>query len=166
VIGPASVRRTAAQTGFREEAVEKVLYLAAILERLSGHPDLRGAWVLKGGTALNLCHLDVPRLSVDVDINYIGHRDLEAMKAARPAFERAVVACCERKGCQVRRARRVLVRGLDRAGRPIEVEGEDLLARIFQHELDHLNGVLFVDRLSPAKRDILLRKLKKALPDR
>jgi len=64
---------------------------------------------------------------------------------------------------EVRRARRVLVRGLDRAGRPIEVEGEDLLARIFQHELDHLNGVLFVDRLSPAKRDILLRKLKKAI---
>jgi len=67
---------------------------------------------------------------------------------------------------EVRRARRVLVRGLDRAGRPIEVEGEDLLARIFQHELDHLNGVLFVDRLSPAKRDILLRKLKKAIRPR
>jgi len=66
----------------------------------------------------------------------------------------------------VRRARRVLVRGLDRNGRPIEVEGEDQLARIFQHELDHLNGVLFVDRLSPAKRDILLRKLKKAFRDR
>jgi peptide deformylase len=62
---------------------------------------------------------------------------------------------------EVRRARRVLVRGLDRDGRPIQVEGEDLLARIPQHEIDHLNGVLFVDRLSPAKRDILLRKLKK-----
>ncbi len=63
---------------------------------------------------------------------------------------------------EVRRARRVLVTGLDRNGRPIQIEGEDLLARIFQHEIDHLNGVLFVDRLSPAKRDILLRKLKKA----
>jgi len=62
---------------------------------------------------------------------------------------------------EVRRARRVRLRGLDRNGRPLEVEGEDLLARIFQHELDHLNGVLFVDRLSPAKRDILLRKLRK-----
>jgi peptide deformylase len=62
---------------------------------------------------------------------------------------------------KVRRDRRVLVRGLDRNGRPIQVEGEDLLARILQHEIDHLNGVLFVDRLSPAKRDILLRKLKK-----
>jgi len=67
---------------------------------------------------------------------------------------------------EVRRARRVLVRGLDRTGRPLEVEGQDLLARIFQHELDHLNGVLFVDRLSPAKRDILTRKLKKAFLER
>jgi len=67
---------------------------------------------------------------------------------------------------EVRRARRVLLRGLDRKGRPVEVEGEDLLARIFQHEMDHLNGVLFVDRLSPAKRDILLRKLKKTFRDR
>jgi len=65
----------------------------------------------------------------------------------------------------VRRARRVLLRGLDRHGRPLEIEGEDLLARIFQHEMDRLNGLLFVDRLSPAKRDILLRKLKKAFLD-
>jgi len=66
---------------------------------------------------------------------------------------------------EVRRARRVLLRGLDREGRPIEVEGHDLLARIFQHEMDHLNGLFFVDRLSPAKRDILVRKLKKAFLD-
>jgi len=62
----------------------------------------------------------------------------------------------------VRRARRIVLRGLDREGRPLEVEGHDLLARIFQHEMDHLNGLFFVDRLSPAKRDILVRKLKKA----
>jgi len=69
VIGPAAVRRVAAETGFREEAVEKVLYLTAILGRLRTHPDLRNAWVLKGGTAINLFHLGVPRLSVDIDIN-------------------------------------------------------------------------------------------------
>ena len=62
---------------------------------------------------------------------------------------------------EVRRARRIVLRGLDREGRPLEVEGHDLLARIFQHEMDHLNGLFFVDRLSPAKRDILVRKLKK-----
>lgn len=66
---------------------------------------------------------------------------------------------------EVRRARRVLLRGLDRQGKPLEVEGRDLLARIFQHEMDHLNGLFFVDRLSPAKRDILARKLKKAFLD-
>jgi peptide deformylase len=65
----------------------------------------------------------------------------------------------------VRRARRIVLRGLDREGRPLEVEGQDLLARIFQHEIDHLNGLFFVDRLSPAKRDILVRKLKKAFAD-
>jgi peptide deformylase len=62
---------------------------------------------------------------------------------------------------EVRRSRRVFVRGLDRNERPMEIEAHDLLARILQHELDHLNGILFVDRLSPAKRYLLLRKLKK-----
>ncbi len=62
---------------------------------------------------------------------------------------------------EVVRTHRVLLRGFDRDGKPVELEGEDLLARIFQHEMDHLNGLFFVDRLSPAKRDILHRKLKK-----
>jgi peptide deformylase len=62
---------------------------------------------------------------------------------------------------EVRRAYRVLLRAVDRNGNPFEVEGQGLLARIFQHEMDHLNGLFFVDRLSPAKRDILTRKLKK-----
>ena len=66
----------------------------------------------------------------------------------------------------VRRARRVLLRGLDRNGGPLEIEAEDLLARIFQHEVDHLNGVLFVDRLSPAKRLLLKPRLKKAFGTR
>lgn len=103
VIGPMAVRRVAAETGFREEAVEKAFYLSAILGRLRTHPELRGAWVLKGGTAINLFHLDVPRLSVDIDINYIGQAELKGMQAARPGFERALQACCEREGCQVRR---------------------------------------------------------------
>lgn len=63
---------------------------------------------------------------------------------------------------EVRRARRVLLRGVDREGAPLEIEAEELLARIFQHEMDHLNGLFFVDRLSAAKRLLLGRKLKKA----
>ncbi|MGH9316312.1 MAG: nucleotidyl transferase AbiEii/AbiGii toxin family protein [Thermoanaerobaculia bacterium] len=97
------MRRTASATGFREDVVEKVLYLDAILNRLARHPELQSAWVLKGGTALNLFFLDVPRLSVDIDVNYVGTADLSKMQAARPRFEAAVAACCEREGCAVRR---------------------------------------------------------------
>lgn len=64
---------------------------------------------------------------------------------------------------EVPRCERVLVRGYDRHGRNIEVEGTGLLARILQHEIDHLDGLLFIDHLSPAKRAIIRRRLKKLL---
>ncbi len=61
----------------------------------------------------------------------------------------------------VARADRVRVRFLDRAGALQEIEGEGLLARCLQHEIDHLNGVLFVDHLSALKRTLILRRLAK-----
>lgn len=103
MIGPARIRQVATATGFREEIVEKVLYLEAILDQLCRHPDLEGKWTLKGGTALNLFWMNVPRLSVDIDINYVGEADLAGMQAERSRFEAAVSACCEREGCAVRR---------------------------------------------------------------
>lgn len=98
------VARVAAETGFRSEMVEKVLRLCGILDRLDRHELTKGTWVLKGGTALNLLYLDVPRLSVDIDVNFVGSVDVEGMRQARPDFERALTACCEREGCAVRRA--------------------------------------------------------------
>jgi len=62
---------------------------------------------------------------------------------------------------KVERARQVLVRGMDLKGREVEVLAEGLFARILQHEIDHLNGILFVDHLHPAKRLLLSGKLKK-----
>ena len=62
---------------------------------------------------------------------------------------------------KVSRPYRVVVRGLDLEGRAVEVEGEDLLARALCHEIDHLDGVLFVERLSPLKRKLVKSKLKK-----
>jgi peptide deformylase len=58
------------------------------------------------------------------------------------------------------RARSVRLRGLDLDGRPLELEGEGLLARIFQHETDHLNGHLYVDRLDEAGRRDVMRQLR------
>ena len=62
---------------------------------------------------------------------------------------------------KVKRAYRVLLRGLDREGKEIRIEGEGLLARLFQHEVDHINGLLMVERFSSLKKDIFYRKFKK-----
>lgn len=64
---------------------------------------------------------------------------------------------------KVTRAQRVVVRGLDSDGAPITLEGESLMARMLQHEIDHLEGRLFVDRLSPLKRSLYLKRLKKRI---
>jgi peptide deformylase len=66
---------------------------------------------------------------------------------------------------KVKRAARVKVRAKDRTGKPFEIEAEGLMAKALQHEIDHLNGILFVDRLSPLKRNIFRRKFKKALAE-
>ena len=73
------VEQVARESGFRADAVEKVLRLCGILVRLSGHPTTRGMWRLKGGTALNLLHLDVPRMSVDIDLNFTGAVDRDVV---------------------------------------------------------------------------------------
>jgi peptide deformylase len=59
------------------------------------------------------------------------------------------------------RASKVVVKGLDRSGAEHEREGTGLLARAFQHEMDHLDGTLFVDRLRGIKRDLIVRKIRK-----
>ena len=75
----------------------------------------------------------------------------------------------EEEGClslpeireKVRRASWVKVRAQNVHGEWFEVEGEELLARALQHEIDHLHGILFIDHLSPLKRDLVKRKIKK-----
>jgi peptide deformylase len=61
----------------------------------------------------------------------------------------------------VTRARKVTVRAFDVAGKPFEMTGEDLLARAFLHETDHLNGTLYISHISPLKRDLIRRKVRK-----
>ncbi len=61
----------------------------------------------------------------------------------------------------VSRPDRVVVEGLDPEGTPLRVEASGLLSRVLQHEVDHLDGVLFFDRISPLKRRMLLRKYRK-----
>lgn len=77
----------------------------------------------------------------------------------------------EEEGClslpdirdKVKRAAKVKVRAQNASGEWFEMEGEELLSRAFQHEIDHLDGVLFIDRLSRLKKDLTIRKIKKLI---
>ncbi|MBF0491369.1 MAG: nucleotidyl transferase AbiEii/AbiGii toxin family protein [Deltaproteobacteria bacterium] len=90
-------------TGFRPEILEKVIHLLNLLDGFQSHPFLKNRFVLKGGTALNLFFFDLPRLSVDIDLNYIGGSSREVMLAERPKIEQAVQAVCSREGMRVTR---------------------------------------------------------------
>lgn len=67
---------------------------------------------------------------------------------------------------EVRRHAQVQIKGLDREGKTIEITGEGLLAVVLQHEIDHLNGILFIDHISRLKRGLFLRRLKKQVAAR
>lgn len=77
----------------------------------------------------------------------------------------------ENEGClsvpeyrsNVRRSRVIKVRGLDRFGNPVKFCAEDFPSVILQHEIDHLNGVLFIDRISMIKRNLYKSRIKKAI---
>lgn len=97
------LHREAQATGFRPEILEKAIQLLNLLEAFQGHPFIEGRLALKGGTALNLFYFDVPRLSVDIDLNYTGAPDRETMLEERPKLEEAVQAVCTREGFTIRR---------------------------------------------------------------
>jgi peptide deformylase len=77
----------------------------------------------------------------------------------------------ENEGClsvpdyraHVKRAARILVEGVDRDGNPQSIEAEAMLAIVLQHEIDHLNGTLFIDHISALKRQMYERRIKKML---
>lgn len=98
------LRKEAGRTGFRPEMLEKVHRLLDLLEAMRRHPYLKSRVVLKGGTALNLFVFDVPRLSVDIDLNYVGALERETMLAERPVLERAMEAVAGRLGLALQRA--------------------------------------------------------------
>lgn len=64
---------------------------------------------------------------------------------------------------EIKRAARVEVMGLNEKGQEVKIEGEGLLAVALQHEIDHLDGKLFIDRISRLKRELYTRRLKKML---
>jgi len=91
-------------TGFRVDMLAKVVQLMGVLRGIRDHPFLKGRLVLKGGTALNLFVFEVPRLSVDIDLNYVGAGSREVMLGERPRVDQALAAVFGREDLVVRRA--------------------------------------------------------------
>jgi peptide deformylase len=120
------------------------------------------------GIGLAAPQVGVPLRIFVVDVT-VGKQSGELHELINPE----VVACegmqMEEEGClslpgfnaTVVRPNRVVVQGVDRHGHPKTIEGKGLLARALQHEIDHLDGTLYVDRLRGIKRDVIVRKVQK-----
>jgi peptide deformylase len=120
--------------------------------------------------------LAAPQIGVSQRVCVLDLRDEDDPEAGRWVFVNPVVtessdeADKKPEGCLsipemedvVTRPACVTVRGFDAEGQAIEVEADGLLARALQHEIDHLDGILFIDRLSAFKRRALLKKWKKS----
>jgi len=93
----------AKNTGFRSEILEKVVFLMRLLEDFNKDAYLKERLVLKGGTALNLFYFDLPRLSIDIDLNYIGALDREEMLNERPKIIARIERICQGLGLNLYR---------------------------------------------------------------
>ena len=99
----------------------------------------------------------------------VGRNPADLLTFVNPEFVERDGMQLEEEGClsvpgfnaTVARPQRVLLKGLDRDGQARTVEGTGLLARCFQHEMDHLDGTVFVDRLRGLQKDLIVRKIKK-----
>lgn len=123
----------------------------------------------KPGIGLAAPQVDIGRRLIVVDLS-VGKEPETLHILVNPEVVESEGKCLGEEGClsvpdiyeDVERPERVVVTGLDLEGRPVKIEARDLLARAFCHEIDHLDGKLFVDRLSPLKRSLIKRKFRKA----
>lgn len=123
-----------------------------------------------GGLAANQVGVSSRLIVVDLGIRTEKKNPIAVINPEITSMEDEVVA---EEGClsipelfaEVKRAQKVELKGVDMDGKDIRIEAEDFLARALQHELDHLNGILFWDKLGKIKRDILKRKFKKLLKE-
>ena len=120
------------------------------------------------GIGLAATQVGVPQRVFVIDLS-LGRASGELIVMANPRFVAREGTQLEEEGClsapgfnaTVVRPRRAVVTGFDRNGVEQTLEGTDLLARAFQHEMDHLDGVVFIDRLRGIKRDLIVRKIQK-----
>ncbi len=111
------------------------------------------------GVSKRLCVIDISAVDEKTPLIVLINPEI-IEKSGNIEDEEGCLSIPEYKA-QVKRAEEILVSGLDRKGRKIEIQGEGLLARALQHEIDHLDGLLLIDRLSPIKREFFKKRHKK-----
>jgi len=120
------------------------------------------------GVGLAAPQVGVPLRVIVIDLS-VGEDPSKLIQLVNPEFLEREGDQSEEEGClsvpgyggTPARPARVKVKGLDPDGQEQVYEATDLLARAFCHEIDHIDGLLFVDRLSPLKRDLMKRRLRK-----
>ncbi len=113
--------------------------------------------------------LAAPQVGISKRIIIIDEEKEGLMVLVNPEIIKSEGEIIDEEGClsipgiysDVRRSSKVTVKALNENGDKIEITKEGLIARALQHEIDHLNGVLFIDKIGRMKRQILLNKLKK-----
>jgi peptide deformylase len=120
------------------------------------------------GIGLAAPQIGVPLRVIVIDLS-VGEDPKQLIKLVNPEFVEKAGEQREEEGClsipgyggAPLRPARVVVKGLDPDGTERSYTGTELLARAFCHEIDHVDGLVFVDRLTPLKRDLMKRKLRK-----
>jgi peptide deformylase len=120
------------------------------------------------GVGLAAPQIGIPRRIAVIDPS-AGEDPAQRIVLINPEVVKLEGAQTEEEGClslpgfrdQVRRARRITVRAQNAQGESFEITGDGLLARALQHETDHVRGRLFLTHLSPLKRDLIRRKVRK-----
>ncbi|MDI3254830.1 peptide deformylase [Pseudacidobacterium ailaaui] len=152
---PVLQRRTEPVTEFNNE-------LRALVD------DMFESMYAAQGIGLAAPQIGVPKRLTVIDLS-LGKDPKEKIVLVNPEIIHKEGRQVEEEGClslpeireKVSRAYKVRVRAQDLDGNWFELDGEELLARAFQHEIDHLDGILFIFRISALKRDLILRRIRK-----
>jgi peptide deformylase len=152
-------------TGLHRRAAPVTTFDASLDQLLD---DMVDSMYAAPGIGLAAPQVGVPLRVCVIDLS-VGRRGGELITLINPEFVAREGMQLEDEGClsvpgftaTVARPAKAVVKALDRTGAERIIEGTGLLARALQHELDHLDGMLFLDRLRGIKRDLIVRRIKK-----
>ena len=145
---------------------EPVTEFNAELRRLIA--DMYETTYASQGVGLAAPQVGVSKRLTTIDLS-MGKEPKDKLVLINPEIISSEGKLYEEEGClsfpdiseKVVRAAKVRIRAQDEHGKWFEMDGEDLLSRCFQHEIDHVDGMLFIFRMSALKRDLTLRKIRK-----